>query len=281
MLKALLLFRLLRAWGEVEMADDDKRLIDRIRSTSLGDESDGLRREILADTTPVPVFGNYRVSQIVSIALNPSSNEFPSTKSSRRLVHLTDLGLPTDYYQRGFDSMSESQAKKILEQCVQYFENNSYKWFDTAAMALKIGFDASFYKKDETKLRACHTDLFPWATRAFSTLDKGLQQKFKIENQAFLRWFLSREIVTSVVILGESSWKELINEFEFEAAHREQPEIDEAPVFECGTFTIGSVSKSYFYSSKGPSAWGSDHYKREIHEAFGEFIKNAQGSIGP
>lgn len=261
------------------MADDEKYLLDRIRSTSLGNESDELRREILADTTPVPVFGDYRVSQIVSIALNPSSNEFPAKKANRRLVHLSDLGLPAEHYQHGSDSMSEVQAKKVLEQCVQYFENNSYKWFDTAAMALTIGFDASFYKKDETKVRACHTDLFPWATRAFSTLDKGLQQKFKRENQAFLQWFLSRDLVTSVVILGESSWKELINEFEFKATHREQPEIDEAPMFEFGTFTIGSVSKPYFYNSKGPSAWGSDLYKREVHEAFGRFIKASQGRL--
>jgi hypothetical protein len=261
------------------MADDEKYLLDRIRSTSLGNASDELRREILADTTPVPVFGDYRVSQIVSIALNPSSNEFPAKKSNRRLVHLSDLGLPAEHYQLGSDSMSEVQAKKILEQCLQYFENNSYKWFDTAAMALKIGFDASFYKKDQTTVRACHTELFPWATRAFSTLDNDLQRKFKRENQAFLQWFLSREIVTSVVILGGSTWRELNTEFEFLATHRVRPKIDEAPVFECGTLTIGKVSKPYFYSSKGPSARGSDLHKREIHETFGEFIKGAQGRL--
>ena len=259
---------------------DEKVVLDRILSASLRDQSDELRREILADTTPVPVFGNFQVSQIVSIALNPSSNEFPLKKSSRRLVHLADLGLPTDYYQRGLDSMSESQAKKILEQCVHYFENNSYKWFDTAAMALKIGFDASFYKKDDTTVRACHTDLFPWATRAFSTLDKSLQQKFKRENQAFLQWFLSREIVTNIVILGGSTWKELNTDFEFKSNLRERPKMEDAPVFEYGTVMLGEVRKPYFYSSKGPSARGSDAYKKEFHEAFGKFIKNAQGCIG-
>lgn len=262
------------------MADDEKHLLDRIRSTSLGNESDELRCEILADTTPVPVFGDYRVSQIVSIALNPSSNEFPAKKSNRRLVHLSDLGLSAEHYQHDSDSMSEVQAKKILEKCVQYFENNSYKWFDTAAIALKIGFDASFYKKDETKVRACHTDLFPWATRAFSTLDKGLQKKFKRENQAFLKWFLSRDLVTSVVILGGSTWGELGSEFDFKSIHGERPKIDEAPVFECGTVAVGSVSKPYFYSSKGPSARGSDLHKKEIHEAFGKFIKESQGRVG-
>lgn len=95
------------------MTGVDQYLLDRIRSTSLGYQSDELRQEILADTTPVPVFGDHQVSQIVSIALNPSSNEFPAKKSSRRLVHLSDLGLPSDYYQRGLVSMSEAQAGKI------------------------------------------------------------------------------------------------------------------------------------------------------------------------
>ncbi len=256
--------------------DNENRILDRIQSASLRDQSEELRREILVDTTPVPVFGNYQVSQIVSIALNPSSNEFPARKSSRRLVHLADLGLPTDYYQRGLYSMSEAQAKKILEHCVQYFENNSYKWFDTAAMALKIGFDASFYKKDDTSVRACHTDLFPWATRAFSTLDKTLQQMFKAENQAFLQWFLSREIVTNIVILGGSTWKELNTDFEFNSNLRERPKIEDSPVFEYGIVMLGNVPKRYFYSSKGPSARGSDAYKKEFHEAFGQFIKDAQ-----
>ena len=262
------------------MADDHHYPLDRIRSASLGDESDELRREILADTTPVPVFGDYKVSQIVTIALNPSSKEFPAKKSNRRLVHLADLGLPADYYQRGLDSMSEEQAKKILEQCVQYFENNSYKWFDTATIAIKNGFGASFYKKDDTTVRACHTDLFPWATRAFSTLDKTFQQKFKKENQAFLKWFLSRDIVTNIVILGGSTWKELITDFEFETNHRERPVMEDAPVFEYGNMMLGHVRKPYFYSSKGPSARGSDAYKKEFHAAFGEFIKNVQARIG-
>jgi hypothetical protein len=261
------------------MADDLQHLLDRIRSTSLGDQGFELRREILADTTPVPVFGNFQVSKIVSIALNPSSNEFPSKKGSRRLVHLADLGLPSDHYQCGSDSMSEAQAKQILGQCVEYFENNSYKWFDTAAMALKIGFDASFYMKDDTTVRACHTDLFPWATRAFSSLDKTLQQKFKRENQAFLQWFLSREIVTNIVILGGSTWKELNADFEFKSNLRERPKMVDAPLFEYGSVMLGEVRKPYFYSSKGPSARGSDAYKKEFHGAFGDFIRNALGRI--
>jgi hypothetical protein len=106
-----------------------------------------------------------------------------------------------------------------------------------------------------------------------------LQQKFKRENQAFLQWFLSREIVTNIVILGGSTWKELITDFEFKSNLRERPKIEDAPVFEYGTVMLGKVRKPYFYSSKGPSARGSDAYKKEFHEAFGNFIGIAQGRI--
>jgi hypothetical protein len=251
-------------------------IIERIQSKSLKNQSSELRSEIIADTTPVPVFGNFRESEIVSIALNPSSNEFPANKSNRRLVHLSDLDISPHYYKHGLDSMSENQANKILEQCVNYFESNSYKWFDTASVALKIGFGASYYKKDKTEIRACHTDIFPWATRAFSTLSSNLQQKFKEENLDFLSWFLQRDQVTNLVILGSSTWREIENVIKFNPIHKETADMQVPPTFEYGTFEIGGSRKPYFYSSKGPSARGSDAEKFKVHESFGNFIKSAQ-----
>lgn len=256
----------------------EERVIERIQSKLLKNQGADLRSEIIADTTPVPVFGNFRDSEIVSIALNPSSNEFPAKKANRRLVHLSDLGISPHYYQHGLDTMSEIQAAKILEQCVNYFESNSYKWFDTASMALKIGFGASYYKNDKTAIRACHTDIFPWATRAFSTLSSNLQQKFKEENKDFLSWFLKRDQVTNLVILGSSTWREVESVIKFNPIHKEAPDVEQPPTFEHGTFEIGGSHKPYFYSSKGPSARGSDAEKFKIHELFGNFIKTAQKS---
>jgi hypothetical protein len=254
----------------------DGRVIERIQSKLLKNESLELRSEIIADTTPVPVFGNFRDSEIVSIALNPSSNEFPANESNRRLLHLSDLDISPQYYQHGMDSMSEIQAAKILEKCVNYFEGNSYKWFNTASVALKIGFGASYYKNDKTDVRACHTDIFPWATRAFSTLSSDLQLKFKEENQDFLSWFLQRDQVTNLVILGSSTWREIENVIKFNPIHKETADMQIPPTFEYGTFEIGGSHKPYFYSSKGPSARGSDAEKLKIHELFGNFIKSAQ-----
>jgi len=256
-----------------KMSESNEPIIKRIQSQQLRNQSTELRSEILLDTTPVPAFGDFRISEIVSIALNPSSNEFPTKKSNRRLVHLSDLGLSPSYYQEGLSSMSEVQAAKIMEQCVKYFEYNSYKWFDTASVALKIGFGASYYGKDKTDVRACHTDIFPWATRAFSTLSTNIQQKFKEENQDFLSWFLSRDQVTNLVILGNSTWREIENVIKFNPLHRETPDIEQPPTFEYGTFDIGGSHKPYFYSSKGPSARGSDVEKFKVHESFGNFIK--------
>jgi len=260
----------------MDVVKNENPIIERIQSKLLKNQSSELRSEIIADTTPVPVFGNFRESEIVSIALNPSSNEFPAKKSSRRLIHLSELDISPKYYQDGLDSMSENQAAKILEQCVNYFESNSYKWFDTASVALKIGFGVSYYKNDKTALRACHTDIFPWATRAFSTLSSNLQQKFKEENLDFLSWFLQRDQVTNLVILGNSTWREIESVIKFNPIHKETPDLEQPPTFEHGTFEIGGSRKPYFYSSKGPSARGSDIEKFKVHESFGNFIKSAQ-----
>jgi len=255
------------------VSEHEKEFVARIQSKSLKNASEELRSGIILDTTPVPVFGDFRNSEIVSIALNPSSNEFPAKKSNRRLVHLTDLGISPNHYQLGLDSMTEMDAKKILEKCGKYFESNSYKWFDTATVALKIGFDASYYEKDKTEIRACHVDIFPWATKAFSTLNPSLQREFKEENLDFLQWFLSRTVMKNLVILGSSTWREIESVITFKPLHRVSPKISQPPTFEYGTFEINGLSKPYFYSSKGPSARGSDAEKFQVHELFGSFIK--------
>lgn len=251
----------------------DPLIIERVISKNIGRERIDLRHEILPDTTPVPVFGDYRISQIATIALNPSSNEFPKKKENRRLMHLSDLGLSPEHYRKGFNAMSAEQASYILEKCANYFEHNSYPWFDTASIALKSGFNASFYKKDETKFRACHVDLFPWATRAYRELSAKTRQEFKNENKSFLNWLLSREQLTNVVILGASTWKELSSEVEIQILHSKKVTISDPPTFEAGTLKISSQIKPYYYNSKGPSAWETDKRKIEIHKLFGQFIK--------
>ena len=258
----------------IETIASEKPIIERIQSRLLKNESSELRHEIIADTTPVPFFGDFREAEIVSIALNPSSNEFPAKKSNRRLIHLSDLGIDPKHYQLGLASMSEVQASKILEQCIKYFESNSYKWFDTASVALKVGFGASYYKSEKTDVRACHTDVFPWATRAFSTLSSDLQRKFKEENLGFLSWFLQRDQVTNLVILGGSTWSEINSVIKFTSIQKETPSIVQPPTFDYGTFEIGGIRKPYFYSSQGPSARGSDAEKIRKQELFGNFIKS-------
>ena len=84
----------------MDLDQSDAPIIERIQSKLLKNESPELRGEIIADTTPVPVFGNFRDSEIVSIALNPSSNEFPANESNRRLLHLSDLDISPQYYHR-------------------------------------------------------------------------------------------------------------------------------------------------------------------------------------
>ena len=260
------------------IAEDESLIISRIQAKALKYQDSTLRSEIIADTTPVPFFGDFRNAEIVSIGLNPSSNEFPTKKSNRRLIHLSDLDISPEYFQQGMGNMTENQASKILEQCVKYFELNSYKWFDTASVALNIGFEASYYRKVSSKILACHTDIFPWATRAFSTLDSKLQRSFKEENYEFLSWFLQREKMKSLVILGKSTWHEIQGIIKFEPISKKPANFEQAANFEYGSFEINGISKPYFYSSKGPSSRGSDAEKLKIHELFGQFIKTSRNS---
>ena len=258
-----------------EVKRENLPIIERIQGKFLKNVSPDLRSAILLDTTPVPFFGDFIQSEIVSIGLNPSSNEFPANKSNRRLVHLSDLELPENYYQKGLDFMSESQAAKVLEHCVNYFESNSYKWFNTASVALHIGFGASYYKSRENSLSACHTDIFPWATRAYSSLDSNLKSLFKSENKEFLNWFLQRDKVKHLVILGKSTWKELEALISFNPIHKELVNSAQKTTFEYGVFEINGIQKKYVYSSKGPSARGTDAEKHKVHELFGRFIESS------
>ena len=58
---------------------------------------------------------------------------------------------------------------------------------------------------------------------------------------------------------------------------KETPDIEQPPTFEYGTFEIGGSHKPYFYSSKGPSARGSDLEKfKDFFDKMPEIKKDVQ-----
>jgi len=280
---------------EHEFKVDSPIVIDRILSRNLGKCSEQLRNEILPDTTPVPFFGDFENATIVSVGINPSSEEFPKEGSDRRLSHLSDLDLPLDYYQKGLNSMTYAQALSVSKSLLTYFETNPYRdWFDLAEIAVN-GVNGSYYMSEASKQKvSCHFDVFPWATKRFTSLEKKIQDNFIQENLDFFINFLSQKSISDIIVLGRQAYKLfskiLLKENTVKIELMSKAEIS----------VIGDISKTEFkreyidfnshkvrlYStSKGPSyplrvkrlsKREKDRIKTEIHMNFSNFINNRQ-----
>ena len=251
-------------------------ILNRIQSKLLKSSSDVMRAQILQDTTPVPVFGRYKDSKIVTVGINPSSKEFPSGKN-RRLTHLSDVKLPSNYYQLGLNSMSTEQAMTIENGLTNYFLNDPYyDWFSYPEMVLNIGFAAS-YKSNEPQMSGCHLDIFPWATTQFSGLDKAVQKEFYTENASFIKTYLFRGVITNLIILGNDTFKLIQKQLALKINIRNSKPGPFSSTFEQGIIELESKVLPYFYTSQGPSVqFKTPEEKKVIHDAFGNFIKEFQ-----
>jgi hypothetical protein len=110
---------------------------------------------------PVPSFGDLTRARVATLGLNPSNREFMDDSGnelqglSRRFHTLHSLGLRT------WSEVDARHIRQILDSCLTYFQGNPYNtWFrrlDQIVTATKT----SFY---DTKNKACHLDLIPFAT---------------------------------------------------------------------------------------------------------------------
>jgi hypothetical protein len=260
-------------------------ILDRILSKNLGKYSDQLRSEILLDTTPVPFFGDFENATIVSVGINPSSNEFP--KSPRRFCHLSDLGLPEDYYRNGLTGMLDIQATRVSKSLMQYFEAKAndeptyYKeWFDLAEISIN-GVGATYFrnKSKSYNLRiACHVDIFPWSTKRHSDLSEQVRREFYSENFDFFISYLESDPVSEIVILGSDVKKILEKTFKNNeltlmfavSSNFSDPKLG---TFESGQLRFKDKTIKYSFQSKGPSAqYLTPGDKLNIHKAFSSWV---------
>ncbi len=267
-----------------EFKVDSPIVIDRILSRNLEKCSEQLRNEILPDTTPVPFFGDFENATIASVGINPSRYEFPKIGNDRRLSHLSDLDLPRDYYQKGLSSMSNTQALSISKSLLTYFETNPYRdWFDLAETAIN-GANATFFKnkKKAHNLKiACHVDLFPWATKAYSRLGASVQREVKLENAEFLEAFITQAKLKQIIIFGQDSLLGLKMAFSHLGSNLAYNKTDSKPgpfgtSFEAGYLELASHKKQFFYTKSGPSRRTTASFtqsdKEKLHAAFAEYI---------
>lgn len=244
-----------------------------------------MRNEILADTTPVPFFGDFENAKTISLGINPSSNEFPN--SMRRLSHLSDFNFPIDYYRQGLKGMTINHAIEISRSLLNYFEASVngkptyyHEWFDLAEIALN-GVGATYFKtksKNNNLNIACHLDIFPWSTRSHSHLDKAIKKEFYKENFNFFYSYLQSENIDEVLILGSTVKNILIDIFKqqkLQINFKAETFTGSMAQYEYGIIQIGNKSLQYSLLSKGPSAqFITDENKKYIHQDFSDWIKS-------
>ena len=254
----------------------EESILNRIASRGLFQESVQLRQSILSDTTPVPYFGDLGNSKIFTLGINPSSREFPKSESERRLVHLSDIDLPSDYYRNGERDMSREAAMKVATGLNEYFERRPYEWFDSAEKCIDVGFGASYFK-EKSEIRASHLDVFPWATEAYSKLSVQIQKEFREENCSFLLHLLKEIKPQYLIILGRGTMDAFQKQIPFVYHQVKTVSGIHNSTFQIGITLFGDQANICFLTSKGPSAhfYGKDEERRrmETHEAFGEFIQ--------
>lgn len=278
-----------------EFKVDSPIVIDRILSRNLEKCSEQLRKEILPNTTPVPFFGNFEQATIVSVGINPSSEEFPKNGNNRRLSHLSDLELPLDYFQKGLSSMTNAQALSVSKSLLNYFETNPYRdWFDLAEIAVN-GANGSYYKSEAGKQKvSCHFDVFPWATKGFNSLEKKIQENFIQENLDFFINFLSQKSISDIMVLGRQAY-DLFSKLLLQGNTVKIELLSKVEISVIGDISKTEFKREYidfnshkvrlFSTSKGPSyplrvkglsKKEKDRIKTEIHMNFSNFINNRQ-----
>lgn len=121
--------------------------------------------ELIVGSTPVVSFGNPEIAEVVTVGINPSSNEFlidgagtpllPSGK--KRLVDTEILGIDSP------KRLTEDEAIKVIQGCYEYFDEESHnpymRWFSHLNTHVNAHLGVDYLKGS-----AAHLDLVQWAT---------------------------------------------------------------------------------------------------------------------
>jgi len=147
---------------------------------------------VIPKTTPVVSFGDFTISKIATLGINPSSAEF---LSGGKLIQGEQKRLADEEF--GVASPTD-----IWFQCKHYFLGNPYwNWFNhLEQLLLQVG--ASY------KTNACHLDLSPWATDPiFSNLTLAQQQTLLSHDRDFLNWQIVESPIKTVLFNGATVYK--------------------------------------------------------------------------
>ena len=118
---------------------------------------------IVPESTPVVCFGNFPTAKVLTIGINPSSNEFQKIlEGSRVLLSEKERRLADLKYLGAFSTpdLTDFQVEEVWNACISYFKGPYYKkWFDLMETFVNIPLGASYFDGS-----SCHLDLIQWAT---------------------------------------------------------------------------------------------------------------------
>jgi hypothetical protein len=178
-------------------------LLDRLDSPAMS------ATRVIQWGCPVPSFGDLSLAQVATVGINPSNLEFMDEAGNelqgaeRRFHTLMSLGL---------DSWGEADARHletIAHSCRAYFDRNPYdRWFKRLDAVL-AGINASYYDSllhaSGLELRACHLDLFPYATACKWTELSGNERLSLLKLAGDTLGHLLRDSPLRLVILNGQS----------------------------------------------------------------------------
>jgi len=171
------------------------------KSTELRIMTNPNNSAIVVGSTPVVVFGNIKTSNIATLGINPSKNEFQKNgidldEEHRRFETLNSLNSVN------LSSLTKVQVDKVFDTCTNYFKINPYtKWFDQLENNILNKFSVSYYLHT-----ACHLDIVQWATDPiWRNLDYATKAQLIQQDIAFLATQLKEERIEILLINGKEA----------------------------------------------------------------------------
>jgi hypothetical protein len=169
--------------------------------------------DLVHGSTPVVSFGNPGLASVVTVGINPSSNEFLVDGAGTPLLpvgkkRLTDTELLQISHPK---RLNRDQAVKVVESCYNYFDeelNNPYmRWFKHLNENVNSHLGVNYRRGT-----AAHLDLVQWATDPVWGGIKSSEVKSSLLNQdsEFLRYQLNSRDYQVVFMNGREVKNQLV-----------------------------------------------------------------------
>lgn len=169
--------------------------------------------ELVKGSTPVVSFGYPAPAKVVTIGINPSSNEFQKSGKSKdllsfpkkRLIDSEVLGIPSS------QRLTREQAIAVIEGCYEYFymrEHNPYMtWFKHLNENINKHFGADYLDGS-----AVHLDLVQWATDPVwgNIKSPAIKSELLAADAEFLRYQMGVKRYDIVFMNGSQVTEQLI-----------------------------------------------------------------------